>query len=859
MKLFSLSSVMKLFGLPFFVLAGSAAAEMQALEDDFLSGVSGQSGITLDLEDNTTVAEIAYFDDDSGIAFQGFRLGGAAGPDDTFKARILVDILEDGRLSLDYTTSELDVDALAATGDIQYKGNQARIEVEEIRFIDKPGDTVMSTIAGAPSIGGLFLDFEIDGLTLIGANETAYVFDVAFNLTNGRLGYRTNGNEFFLDNFSLDYSGPGTTLDFNGATGAIEYVAPNVDAELKVDAIRLSTNPNNHGVTADVDSGVTLSSYGSLWSKLSLSKAIQIAAGGRDGVEGFNIDMQTTINSWDLAWGDDSNWSDLGYWFGALGGGGTIALSNLTIDVLNQDPDSLTDPSRDYGSGLALGFDTLQAGLFFDAIVLGETKDNIDAYKANSSAPIKSLGGLGVNLLLADGIYNATARSNRLLLQAGGNTDSGYQGLRIDTELSVISPNNESNLIYVEDGYGLMYSGIEAYVDGDITVDVTAEGLLGSTQFYDGLRIGFEDLDIAYRSEGFRFGRTADGSTLNNEELSASYAIPGVSGSLFGLGLYPELEGRLNGHITLGPGGRFGDEGITINADIELRDGLMATYKQTDGKGFWLAGLDMDRHLRDMLLDVTEDGLSIYETETWSRMDVTDFRIGDKVSGASFGRMVLETYELGSERTFSAGGAGAVCVGGTGADSGSCQSDGGRWEDRGEQGLTIASKRFFKESVEAEGKRNRFTWETGRNGEGTAGVVNDSGIKLVFDNFTTNDGDGVNDTFGIQTEQNLDIASAYVVKKETGADSNGVVGNRGDIKVVNGDGTYRYVNPADMTATDWDNLPVAMALRTRTQFKELDFGSVDLVHPTGGGATLLHGLKLQNFDVTSDITMTPMD
>lgn len=534
-------------------------------------------------------------------------------------------------------------------------------------------------------------------------------------------------------------------------------------------------------------------------------------------------------------------------------------MSNLTIDVLNQDPDALIDPARDYGSGLALGFDTLQAGLFFDVIVLGETKDNIDAYKTNASAPIKSLGGLGVNLLLADGVYDATARSNRLLLQAGGNVDSGYQGLRIDTELSVVSPNNESNLVYVEDGFGLMYSGIEAYIDGDITLDVTSDGVLGSTQFYDGLRIGFEDLDIAYRSEGFRFGRSADGSTLNNEELSASYAIPGVSGSLFGLGLYPELEGRLNGQITLGPGGRFGDEGIAINADIELRDGLMATYKQTDGKGFWLAGLDMDRHLRDMLLDVTEDGLAIYETETWSRMDVTDFRIGDKLSGASFGRMVLETYEVGSERVFSAGGAGAVCIGGTGIDSVSCQGDGGRWEDRGEQGLTITSKRFFKESVEAEGKRNRFTWETGRSGEGTAGVVNDSGIKLVFDNFTTNDGDGISDTFGIQSEQNVDIASAYVVKKEAGADSNGVVGNRGDIKVVNGDGTYRYVDPADMTAADWENLPVAMALRTRTQFKELDFGSVDLVHPTGGEATLLHGLKLQNFDVTSDITMTPLD
>ena len=844
--------------LPLF-LADPSVAEMQALEDDFLSGVSGQSGITLDLEDNTRVAEVAYFDDNKGIAFQGFRLGGSGGADDTFKARILIDILEDGRLSLDYTTSELDIDAFAATGDIQYIGNQARIEVNEIRFIDTPGETVGLAGSTLPSIGGLFLDFEIDGTTLIGSNETAYVFDTAFNLTNGRLGYRTNGNEFFFDNFSLDYVSPGATLDFNPVTGAIEYVAPNVEAELKVDAIRLSTNSNNHGVTNDVDSGALLPSYGSLWSKLALSKAIQIAAGGRDGVEGFNIDIQTTIDSWDLAWGDDSNWSDLGYWFGALGGQGTIALSNLTVDVISQDPDALIDPARDYGSGLALGFDTLQAALFFDAIVLGETKDNIDAYKANASAPIKSLGGLGVNLLLADGVYDATSRSNRLLLQAGGNTDSGYQGLRIDTELSVVSPNNESNLVYVEDGFGLMYSGIEAYVDGDITIDVTADGVLGSTQFYDGLRIGFEDVDIAYRTEGFRFGRTSDGSSLANEELSASYSIPGVSGSIFGLGLYPELEGRLNGQITLGPGGRFGSEGMTINADIELRDGMMATYKQTDGKGFWLAGLDMDRHLRDMLLDVTEDGLSIYETESWSRMDVTDFRIGDKVTGASFGRMILETYERGSERIFSAGGAGAVCIGGSGADSASCQSDGGRWEDRGDQGLTIASTRFFKESVEAEGKRNRFTWETGRTGEGTAAVVNDSGVKLVFDNFTTNDGDGVNDTFGFKTEQNLDIASAYVVKKTTGADGNGVVGNRGDIKVLNGDGTYRYVNPADMTATDWDNLPVAMAVRTRTQFKELDFGSVDLVHPTGGGSTLLHGLKLQNFDVTSDITMTPLD
>ncbi|KZY61404.1 hypothetical protein A3762_00045 [Oleiphilus sp. HI0125] len=837
-------------------LAVPAYAEMQALEDDFLSGVSGQSGITLNLESNTTIQEFAYFDDGNGIAFEGLRIGGSGGSDDFLKMQILVDILEDGTLSLDYTTDSLEWDGSTFSP----VGNQARVEIQDIRFIEEAGDSVGSNLLGTPSLGGLYLDFELDGLTEISSNATAYVIDTAFSLTNGRLGYRTNGNEFFLDGMSIDYIAPDATLAYNPTSGKFEYVASQVDLELRADAIRLSTNANNNGVSNDVDSGVLLPSYGSLWSKLALSQSIQLGAGGRDGVEGFNLDTQATISSWDLAWGDDTDWSDIGYWFGALGGQGTIALSNLTVDVLASDRHAGLESTRDYGGGLQLGFDSLQAALFFDAVVLGETKSNIDAYKVDSALPIKSLGSLGVNLLLADGVYDSVARTNAVVLQAGGNVDAGYQGLRLDTQFSLISPNNESNLVYVDNGFGLMYSGLEAYVDGDITLDVTADGLLGSTQFYDGLRIGFEDLDFAYRTEGFRLGRVSDdGTSLKSQDLSTSYSIPGVSGALFGLGLYPELSGRLNGHITLGPGGRFGDEGITINADIELRDGLMATYKESDGSGFWLAGLDMDKHLRDMLLDVTEEGLRIYETESWSRLDVTDFRLGDRATGASFGRMVLETYEQGSERTISAGGAGAVCVGGQGSDSASCQSDGGRWSDRGDQGLTIASARFFKDSVEAEGKRNRFTWETGRSGEGTAGVVNDTGIKLVFDNFTTNDGDGVTDSFGLRTDQNIDVASAYVRKKSDGADSNGVVGNKGDVKVMNPDGTYRYVAPADLTPEDWDSLPVGLALRTRTQLKELDFGSVDLVHSSGQSATLLHGLKLQNVDITSDITMTPLD
>jgi len=820
-------------------LAMPAWAEMQALDDESLSGVSGQSGITLDVEFNTEVAEVAYFEDGQGIALQGVRLSSALDPEEYIEMRLALDILDDGTLAIAYKS-----------------GNQGRFSIEDIRFVDTPGVTPLTSDV---SLGGLFLDFELDGLTEINGNATEYVIDTVFTLSNGRFGYRTNGNELFLDDFTLDYSAPGATLDFNLATGQIEYTSANQETELSVEAIRLSTNPANRGRSTDIDSGSTLPSYGSFWSKMASDLSIQLSAGGQEGVEGLTVDVQSTIERLDLAYGDDTDWASSGYWLGALGGAGSVSIDGLTIDIL-ADPDSAGDPSKDNGVGLALGLDQAQVNLRFQDVVLGETKANIDAYLINSALPVSSIGSVEANLLLADGLYNGVARTNQVYLQAGGNADAGPQGLRLDTQLSLVSTNNESNFVYVDDGNALMLSRLEAYADGDITIDITAAGVQGSTEFFDGLRLGFEDLDFGYQVEGYRLGQdTGDSDALKTKQLQAATAIPGVSGGLFGLAGFPSLEGRLNGQITLGPGGNVGDEGIAINADISLTDGVMAKYLDADGNGVWLSGLNYDRHLRDMFLDLTNDGLLIYETESWGRMDVTDLRIGNKVSGASFGRVVLETYEQGSETLIVAGGAGEVCIGGRGVDATACQADGGRWDDRGGQGVSFISTRFFKQSVEAENKRNRFTWETGRIGEGTASVQNGTGLSLVFDNFTTNDGDGLNDTFGIQTERNLDVANAYVVKEAAGADANGVVGNKGDVKVMNGDGSYRYVDPAALTSQDLNSLPLGIAVRTRTQFKEFDIDSVQLGHSSGQSDTLIYGLKFQNFDVTSDITTTVLD
>jgi len=813
----------------FLSASNSAFGEMKALGDEFLSGVSGQSGLTLDVATKTEIAELAYFDDGKGIALQGIRMSSAADPDQLAEYRFELDVLAAGDISFAFESKNL-----------------ARFEVEEIRFVDTPGAT---PVVSDPSIGGIFLEYEISGSLLsynrgnsaIGPNNVlGGLYDINFDITNGRLGYQTNGNTFYLDGMNLSVSSNGTILGVT-PTGELNLSLPNFLAELSVQDIMF-------------DSDVTSASYGSLWANLDLNAGFRIKAGGADGAHGMTINSDIIINRMDLAWGDDTDWANSGYWVGALGMSGSVALTNLTVDILD-DPDAGITPAENYGVGLALAFERLDVSLHIEDFVLGETKSNIDAYVLNGSTPVKSVGSFDINLQFADGTYDTVSRTNKVYLQAGGNSDTGYQGLRLDTQLSLVSPNNESNFVYTDDGASIMLSSLQAYVDGDITVDVTKAGDLNGTPFYDGLRVGFEDLAFGYKVEGYRVAEsTGNTNDLKTKELQSAQSLPGLLGS-------PSLEGTLNGHITLGPGGHEGTEGITINSDISITDGAMAKFMEADGSGngLWLSGLNYDVHLRDMMLDVTSEGLKIYEGESWSKMDVTDFKVGGKDSGASFGRVILETYEIGSETTISAGGAGTICIGGGGVDSATCASDGGRWEDRGAQGLTIATKRHFKDKIEAEGKRNRITWETSRAGEGTAAVQNDTGMKLIFDNFTTNDGNDFTDDFGIQTTYNMDVARAPVVKKSTGLDSNNVFGNKGDEKIMRADGSYEYKAPGSITAADIANRPVGLAVRTNTQFKELNFESVNLSHPVGGESTLLYGLKLQNFNVTTDITATPLN
>src|SRR5690606_6036271 len=128
----------------------------------------------------------------------------------------------------------------------------------------------------------------------------------------------------------------------------------------------------------------------------------------------------------------------------------------------------------------------------------------------------------------------------------------------------------------------------------------------------------------------------------------------------------------------------------------------------------------------------------------------------------------VQKYETGSSMAISAGGAGNVCVGAIGANAGACASAGGRWEERGDEGVTVALKTIFAKAI-SDTKRNRFTWETSRVTDAGGRLVNDSGTKLVVNNFYTSDGgdfngDGVEDnTFGIQNTLGVDVYQTKVV------------------------------------------------------------------------------------------------
>ena len=133
----------------------------------------------------------------------------------------------------------------------------------------------------------------------------------------------------------------------------------------------------------------------------------------------------------------------------------------------------------------------------------------------------------------------------------------------------------------------------------------------------------------------------------------------------------------------------------------------------------------------------------------------------------------------------------------------------------GEEGLHVALTHVFNEA--AGERQNQFIWETGRDTDGDGNPVNGSGMQLVMNNIHTNDVTTDSNTYGVKTDLEVDIREADETTGELG-----------------------------------------FSVNTRTRFRELNIGSVDLVHPNGDAATALQGVSIQNMDMESNLTATPI-
>ncbi|PSF14819.1 DUF6160 family protein [Marinobacter shengliensis] len=778
------------------VLVNPVAA-MERLDDTALSKIQGQSGITLEMELNLSADRLSYYDDGKGVHLEGMRVGSSRGDEAGAFHRVKVDIGADASLNLDYLVED------------------RRVEFSDIR------------LAGAPGVGmgGIFFDHSLQGSLRIrqggAVGGSGYTFDTAYTMTGGRLGYRTNGNSVFLDDITMDVQALGVTLDVVGDT--LQLVSPEVIGNWSVGAIRYSNEPGNYGQSYSSATGLPLPSYGGLQGHYELSSVTDIRAGGRSG-EGLRLDNETIIHTASFIYLDDGN---------------GLALRDITGDYRIHD--LRLDVSED-GRGrpaVALTLGGLQGNL------------NIGSIEVGSSG--QSFGSLNLSFLLEDQIFNGRTYRNELYLQGGGHPDAGPQGLRMATEWSL----RLADLSYTEDGNRVIFSGLQSWGSGDVTVNVTRNEVRNGTRFYDGLRIGFEGLEAGYRINGLRVG-------------SDDAPLQGGTELLLALGFYPAYEFELDGHITLGAGGASG-EGLTINSDIEIRDGkaavIAAPYDEGNGeiaqKGLWLTEMTYDGHVRDMTLDVTEEGLAIGTGESWSTMDIGNVRVGTKDHGASMGRLRIQKYQTGSTALVKPGGAGDICVGGAGSSEGACVAAGGQWETRGSEGVTIDMVQVLARA-EGDDKKNALMWESNRAVDSQGRPINNTGMKLLVNDIYTSDGgdfdgDGVEDNrFGIRTDLSVDVYQTRVTKKEDGPDAQGVVGSRGDEKIMSPGSAagYRYV--ANPGPGDVANRPLGFAVKADTRFKELSINNIDLIHPVGGSQTVVYGAKFQNVDIRANLTATPI-
>lgn len=171
-------------------LSTGAFAELQLLDDAGLQSVTGQSGITIDVESQWEIGEFAY-QDDGFLVIQGIRMGGNAMGSGTGSGSALLDNLR------------LDIDVAGATpidNELAY-GFSSVTEIADLYVNALNADTVYSDIAaGIDSTRG---NAAIDTKKVYGDGDLVIHFDFSDAWANeGGFGVYNAANRFATDDYA---------------------------------------------------------------------------------------------------------------------------------------------------------------------------------------------------------------------------------------------------------------------------------------------------------------------------------------------------------------------------------------------------------------------------------------------------------------------------------------------------------------------------------------------------------------------------------------------------------------------------------------------------------------------------------
>ena len=674
----------------------------------------------------------------------------------------------------------------------------------------------------AASFGQFRLNYTADSTITVGAasDSNNYVEgSYQTSISDAELIWTTNGYSVSFDDIGYDANIAmlGIGLANDGAREGLNITMDQLSYSFSTGGVKLG--------------GVSL---GTLAGSLALSGDAQIYAGGRSGSEGISLDAHISILN-DPAnyvrFTDDGNSLYMGDFNGEL------TLDNFTFDVM---PDHLL-----------LGFDEFSGSFNANNILIGDST--------------RPLGAVQLDFLFTD----ANGHSNRFALYPGirqplpasfvtpvivaraadfySGLDGTSDGLSAAVEWSLAN----AEAAYIDDSRMVVVSGIESYGTGDLTLDIRGFD-------HDANVATADKTAIAVGMNGFTGSYSIDGLRVGNKNAP----LQGGAELLLSMEVFQAMDFNLDGYTLITAGGTSGG-GIQIDGDYYFTDTNIGLSVDENGSGVWATGVDYDIHLRGIQVDVSNSGISINRSEKWSTMDVDNMRWGDRESGRSLGRIVLERFEKGSSLTINPGGAGEVCVGASASDAAACSSAGGRWEDRGNEGITVALKAAFEpEGPTSDGTiaANRLTWENNRDVDVNGNPISGSGTQIIFDGFSTNDGLGPTDTndYGFRANLKIDVYETKVAKKFSGADDNGIVGNQGDELIYDDDTRTTYTYVASPTAAQELLRPLGFAVQGNLSFKDFQINEVQLNHPTGGSQTVFSGIVMQNMDITTNLTATPI-